>query len=103
MGRVHLTTLGRSRVNIRMTLCNNVETLAHLLLGWEGAELSFRLCSCFLVFFVSYLICKINLNPCYLWCLDGRVVSMSGSESVGPCSIARGRVLNFSFYFLFSS
>ena len=38
------------------------------------------------LFFVSNLICKINLSPRYSRCLDSRVVSTSGSEAVGACS-----------------
>ena len=59
----------------------------------------------FLVFFifVSHLICKINLIPRYLWCLDSRVASTSNTESVGPGSISGGRVLNFFSFSFFSS
>ena len=41
----------------------------------------------YFLFFVSHLMCKINLSPHYLWCLNSRVVSTSDSESVGPDSI----------------
>ena len=49
------------------------------------------------LFFMSHLICKINLSPHYL-----SMVSISDSESVGLGSIPSGCISNFfPFFFLF--
>ena len=59
----------------------------------------------FLFLSVSHLIMRESLACVWAWsrvktiCIDGRVVSMSDSESVGPGLIPGGRILNFFSFF----
>ena len=48
---------------------------------------------------MSHLICKINLSPHYLRCLDSIVVSMSDLESDGPGLIPSGCYQTFFLFF----
>ena len=56
---------------------------------------------------LSRLICKPQSHVFWAWsrvnaiCIDGRVVSTSDSESVGPSSIPGGRKSNFFSFFFF--
>ena len=71
----------------------------------EGATLRFWRCVLFLLFLflsVSHLNRQAWLHVKAI-CIDGRVVSTSDSESVGPGSIPGGRISNFFSFFLFSS
>ena len=76
-----------------------------LLLGPEGGpSLGFGSASYF--FLLSHLICQPQSYVFWAWsrvkavCIDGREVSTSASESVGPGSITGGRKSDF-FHFVF--
>ena len=72
----------------------------------RGPSLGFGSASYF--FLLSHLICQLQSYVFWAWsrvkavCIDGRVVSTSASESVGPGSITGGRKSNF-FSLCFSS
>ena len=55
------------------------------------------------LFFVSHLLCKVNLSQRYSRHIDNRLVRTSGSEYVGPGSFPDRRVWIFFFFFSFFS